>query len=159
MDELIEIKVIDIKVPSEQLDLVKAIVQDYVLPCIKHSIYIELWDHEGFHDYFREIPSILNQPLGPDKELEGLYDFIELDNEDKLSHCIAIIMNENWEITLRHELIHMICAELVGKVYWDMLGEIYKDNRPNDPIEFIAIALSKPSLIPTLYDKVKTNGI
>lgn len=125
------------------------------LPEIDNPVYIELWNEEEFRLYFKYGKTFLHQPIGQDKLCEGFHNLTEMDGV--LTHQIAIIMNENWRITLKHELFHVICSNLLGVNNWNMIADIYAERRPIDPFELTAILISDQDKIKLLKDKVEQN--
>ena len=135
----------NINATYEVLDeTIEFVVKRFTLAQSNHPIIVELWNQYDFDDYFHP-PSVLDQPLGPNKRCEGYYQFVAI--EGVLTHAIAIILNPNWEITLKHELFHMICADLMGKMWWDQYGDAWMDHRSADPFEYLAIAVANPAIL------------
>jgi len=98
---------------------------------IENPIYIELWSEEDFREYF----SIGNiKIINPITEVyhkpNGFHQY-GITKE----HEIAIIMNNIWRKTLYHELMHCYQSEVVGKIFYDQIAELYRDDRLNDPFE------------------------
>jgi hypothetical protein len=126
------------------------------IPVGCHPIYIELWRENEFREYFTKATTMLHQPIGPDKLPEGFHTFSEYN--EILTHQIALIINENWKITLMHEIIHVICSEMVGVVFWKQIRDIFDDTRRSiDPFEYVAIVLSNPKIIYDLKGEIMLN--
>jgi hypothetical protein len=98
-----------------------------------HSIYIELWHRPVFEKYFSITDGVYNPILKETRPRRGFH-FIEGE-----IHKIAMIYEDGWEKTLRHELTHVIQAETLGfELYEKIFKEIYLNKREIDPFELQA---------------------
>jgi len=144
---MIKVETVNVNSDISETELIEAriICYDLCPVSLKHEIYIEFWSDEQFRSYFSCGKKMLEQPLGPDKLVEGFHDFSNHILTTQ-RHEIAIIKNSNWRITLKHEMIHVYCAEILGMELWNKYGNLFKDQRFVDPFEYVAIALSKPQI-------------
>jgi len=145
-------KMDDVSLEPEQIDEMFQYIKSFLPDFIIHDVYIEIWDQQDAQSYFHW-PLILKQPLGPDKPVEGFHKF-EINGIGKLWHVILLINNDNLQRTLTHELIHVICAELIGPDKWvQWRGIFHDDARRDDPFEFVAIACAEPTIIESYQKK------
>jgi len=98
-----------------------------------HPIYIELWERKAFETYFDIKDGVFNPILKETRPRRGFH-FTE-----DVMHKIAMIFEVNWEKTLRHELTHVIQAEVLGfELYNKLAHENYHNKRELDPFELQA---------------------
>lgn len=114
-------------------------VQNYLN--LKKDIYLEIWDHESFSNYFtyvKEHPLIYDHYKDAKKPPQGYYKCEPDPKEQYYPDCyhnLSVCDGKNWKEILIHELIHAQQTEKVGWMIWTQCGDIFANDRENDPFE------------------------
>jgi hypothetical protein len=133
---IIEVEGTDITTEAE----VNVMIRTYAPPTTERRIIVEFWNREEALDYFDGLkPTFVNPLNGNEHPSRGFIDVMIDDETGEEFYGICIINDvEDWKQVLIHELVHLKQCEKMGVTIWRQLGDIYENDRMNDPLEIEA---------------------